>query len=164
MEDDADAEDEWEVQPSRAIPPVYLLRCPERCPECGTVFHVYALAAAAFYDGYDDDTFADFTLLTHIRSLPASVTDLLKRHCPSFRFGSQEGMEVQEMLNHCACGAMLNDHDTQGDVGAAFFPISTFEARNIKLYRLPIDEPFPLECSWSIGIGDVLGSDQAEAV
>ena len=45
-------EDE-ELGPSLAIPPLYVLRTAARCPECGKAKHVYTLGCAAFHDAED---------------------------------------------------------------------------------------------------------------
>lgn len=46
MSDLTDEQDDDEIGPSLAIPPLYVLRATERCPECGRALHVYALGCA----------------------------------------------------------------------------------------------------------------------
>jgi hypothetical protein len=41
-------DDEPEIYPTLALPPLYLLRIAERCPECHQAMHVYALGCHAF--------------------------------------------------------------------------------------------------------------------
>jgi hypothetical protein len=150
---------------SQALPPLYLLRCPDTCPKCQEKAHVYTLAAAGLYDALEDDTFDDFIVLTRIERLPRRILRLLKGRCPTWSLDREEPDEPPYLMNHCrSCGAKLTDHYVHGDAGAAFYPTSPDECRNIKLFTLPTDddEDILIKCSWNIGIADLLDFDQAE--
>ena len=42
-------DDEEDLGPCTAFPPLYVLRAAARCPDCGKAEHVYALGCAAFH-------------------------------------------------------------------------------------------------------------------
>ena len=118
---------------SKAIPPLYLLRAGERCPSCGEATNVYTLAASGLYDALDADTFADFIVITSVEYLPPRLLKLFQDRCPDWYF-DREGSGAPYLMNHCrACSGKLSDHYIHGDVGAAFFPTSPEECRNILL-------------------------------
>jgi hypothetical protein len=72
------------------------------------------------------------------------VTRLLKTRCPGFYLNSEDGGYPKPyLMNHCQCGAKLDDDFLHGDVGAAFFPDVPEGYRNIKPFLLPFDEPGP---------------------
>ena len=66
-------------------------------------------------------------------------------------------------MNHCGCGARLDDKFLYADVGAAFCRSTPDGYGQIMLFRLPIREPIPLECSYSLGGGEYLNFATAEA-
>lgn len=66
-------------------------------------------------------------------------------------------------MNHCRCGARLDDDYVSGDVGAAFWPDSPDGYRELfTLFRLPLDKPVLVESSYMLGGGEYLDLDQAE--
>jgi hypothetical protein len=141
---------------SKALPPIYLLRAPETCPECGVASNVHSLAAAGLYDASDRQSFNGFIVLTHVEYVPPRVLSLLADRCPGWYF-DREGTGAPYLMNHCrGCGVGLSDHFVHGDAGAAFSPCSAAECWNISLFTLPVSEETPLVCSWGIGLGDLL--------
>jgi hypothetical protein len=48
-------------------------------------------------------------------------------------------------------------------VGAAFWPDTPKGYAAFRLFRLPVVEPLPVECSYTIGGGEYLNFAQAEA-
>src|SRR5207248_3152848 len=117
---------------SRAMPPLYLLRAGECCPECRAGNNVYSLAAAALYDAREEyDLFDDFLLLTYVEYLPPRLLKRLQARCPHWRF-DREGSGRPYLMNHCrSCGAKLSDRDIHGHPGTAFSPGSPDECWNI---------------------------------
>ncbi len=147
------------VGPSTAFPPLYVLRTADDCPECGQPQHVYTLGCAAFCDADWDAEVEDFFFLRVIRSLPEDVLKLVKARCPSYFLDSEEGWDKPYLINHCRCGAKLDDFFLHGDVGAAFMPDTPDGYGNITLFLLPIDEAIPVESSYTLGGGEYLDFD-----
>ena len=80
----------------------------------------------------------------------------LKRKCPSFYLDREAEGEPPYLMNHCRCGARLDDDYVSGDVGAAFWPDTPDGYGDFKLHLLTIDEPIPVECSFMLGGGEYL--------
>jgi hypothetical protein len=158
MLDDDDCE-EQESGPSLAIPPLYVLRTADDCPECGKAMHVYTLGCSAFCDADGNEEVEDFFFLRVIRSVPEDVLKLLKPRCPNYFLDHTEERERPYLINHCDCGAMLDDFFLHGDVGAAFMPDTPEGYSNIKLFMLPIDEAIPVESSYTLGGDEYLDFD-----
>jgi hypothetical protein len=153
--DDEDDEEEA-LGPSLAMPPLYVLRTADRCPDCGQAQHVYTLGCAAFHDAEDSRPVKDFHFLRSIRSVPEQVLTLLKDRCPNYYLDHTEEGEPPYLMNHCPCGAKLDDDYIAGDIGAAFWPDTPEGYESFKLFRLPIDEAIPVESSYMLGGGEYL--------
>jgi hypothetical protein len=154
-------DDGEEYGPSMALPPLYVLRAAARCPECGQAQHVYTLGCAAFHDGEDLRPVDVFQFLALIRSLPEALLALLKDKCPSLFLDRDDPGERPYLMNHCDCGAKLDDDFLHGDVGAAFWPDTPEGYGHFKLFRLPIDEPIPIPAFCIVGGGEHLDVDNA---
>lgn len=163
MLDDEDYEEE-ELGPSLAMPPLYVLRTVARCPECGQAQHVYTLGCPAFQDAnfHGAEPIEDFHFLRRIESVPTTVIALLKARCPGYYLDQTKPDETPYLMNHCPCGAKLDDNFVCGDVGAAFWPDTPEGYGDFKLFRLPIDEPIPIECSYMLGGGEYLDFARVE--
>ena len=131
------------VPKSRAIPPIYVLRTPTYCPECREPMHVYTLGCTAFHDAEDSRPVEDFHFLRQITRVPSSVLRVLKRKCPAYHLDRTTSEDTPYLMNHCRCGARLDDDYVSGDVGAAFWPDTPEGYEEFKLFLLPIDEPIP---------------------
>ena len=153
---DDDDDQEEALGPSLAMPPLYLVRTAARCPECGQAQHVYTLGCAAYHDASDLRPIEAFHFLALIRSLPEALLSLLKTRCPSLYLDRDEADEVPYLMNHCDCGAKLDDDFLHGDVGAAFWPDTPEGYPHFQLFRLPIDEPIPIPGFCIVGGGEYL--------
>jgi hypothetical protein len=149
-------DDDEEYGPSMAMPPLYVLRATARCPECGQAQHVYALGCAAFHDGEDLRPLEDFHFLRLVRSVPEPVLTMLRTRCPSYYLDRADPEEAAYLMNHCRCGARLDDDYVNGDIGAAFWPDTPEGYGTFTLFRLPLDEAIPVECSIMLGGGEYL--------
>ena len=159
---DDDDYEELELGPSLAIPPLYLLLAAARCPKCGKVMHVYTLGCAAFHDGEELGPADIFHFLRLIHSVPEPVLNLLKDRCPGYYLDQEEGGEERPyLMNHCQCGQRLDDDYLHGDFGAAFVPDTPEGFEDFKLFRLPIDEAIPVECSYTVVGGEYLDTEHA---
>jgi hypothetical protein len=162
-QDDDDYEDE-DYGPSLAMPPLYVLRTAERCPKCGKALHVYTLGCTAYRDAEDGGEPIDqFHFLQRIESIPQPILALLKTKLPGYYLDHTEEGETPYLMNHCPCGAKLDDDFLHGDVGAAFWPDTPEGFAVFRLIRLPVEEPIPIVCSYSIGGGEYLSIAKAEA-
>ena|SRR5271157_945789 len=161
MPNDDDCEEE-DYGPSLAMPPLYMLRTAARCPECGRAQHVYTLGCAAFHDAGDLRPVEDFHFLRLIHSVPEPVLSLLKDRCPGYYLDRTEPDETPYLMNHCPCGAKLDDDYLNGDIGAAFWPDTPEGYGRFKLFHLPIDEAVPVECSCMLGGGEYLAFDHVK--
>jgi hypothetical protein len=149
-------EDE-DLGPSMAHPPLYVLRTATYCPECGQATFVYTLGCAAFHDAEDSRPVHDFHFLRRTTSVPRAVRRVLKTKCPGFDLDRTEPDETPYLMNHCRCGARLDDDFVCGDVGAAFWPDTPEGYAAFRLHHLRIDEPVPVESSSMLGGGEYLG-------
>jgi hypothetical protein len=156
-------DEDHELGPSLAFPPLYVVRAAERCPECGTAMYVYTLGCAAYRDAEDGYTIEQFHILYYINRVPEDVLKLLTAKCPSYYMNAPEEAAPPYLTNHCRCGAKLDDEFLHCDVGAAFWPDTPEGYGDFKLFLLPIDEPIPVESSFTLGGGEYLNLDQAEA-
>jgi hypothetical protein len=167
MSDQVADEDEYEDEdddlgPSLALPPLYVLRVVDHCPECRKAQHVYTLGSAAFRDAQEGYQIDDFHFLRLIRSVPENVLKLIKAKCPGYFLDREERSPERYLMNHCPCAAKLDDDYLHGDVGAAFWPDTPDGFRQIKVSKLPIDEALPIECSYELGGDEYLDFDQAD--
>jgi hypothetical protein len=161
--DDDDYEEE-DYGPSLAYPPLYVLRTADLCPECGEALHVYTLGCSAYRDAEDGGEPIDqFHFLHHIRSVPEPLLVLLKAKVPGYYLDQAEGEDTPYLMNHCPCGARLDDEQLHGDVGAAFWPDTPEGFTAFRLFLLPLTEPIPVDCSYTIGGGEYLSIAKAEA-
>jgi hypothetical protein len=156
MTDLDDEEEAYETGPSLAMPPLYVLRTPYYCPECNESLHVYTLGCAAYHDREDSRPLEDFHFLRMIQSLPDSVLALLKPKCPGYFYDRDATYPHPYLMNHCPCGARLDDDFVAGDVGAAFWPSTPDGYRTIRPFLLPVDEPIPIVTSYMLGGGEYL--------
>lgn len=156
-----DEEDDEPSGPSLAMPPLYVLRSVDHCPECGQPVFVYMLGCAAFHDAEDRRPLKVFHFLRRVRSVPPDVLRMLKSKCPSFYLDREEPEETPYLMNHCLCGARLDDDFICGDVGAAFWPDTPKGYGQFKLHRLPIDKPIPIACSPMLGGDEYLDLSKA---
>jgi hypothetical protein len=119
---------------------------------------------AAFHAAEDLRPVDDFHFLRRTSSVPGTVLTLLKARCPSFYLDREETGDTRPyLMNHCRCGAKLDDDCVNGDIGAAFWPDTDEGYRQFKLFRLPIAESIPVETSTMLGGGEELNFDDAEA-
>lgn len=148
---------------SLAIPPLYLLRAAERCPKCRQALHVFALGCTAFVDAEEREPIEAFHILTFVRRVPERALRLFATKCIGYYFDHSESDETPYLMNHCRCGNKLDDGALHWDAGAAFCPDTPEGYDKIKLFRLPIDKPIAIECSYTLGGGEYLDTDAAEA-
>jgi hypothetical protein len=157
MTDAPEIDDEYDedqkLGPSQALPPLYVLRTAAYCPECDQAQHVYTLGCAAFHDAENSRPVDDFHFLNRIESIPQPLMSLLKTKLPGYYPDRTEPGELPYLMNHCRCGAKLDDDFVSGDAGAAFWPDTPGGLGDFRLLRLPVEGPIPIRCSYAIGGG-----------
>jgi hypothetical protein len=161
-EENYDEVEDFEQWPTLAISPLYVLRTAVRCPQCRKAMHVYTLGCAGFRHADDSRPVGEFHFLRMISSVPEDVLTLLRARCPSYFLDREEESGEPYLMNHCQCGAKLDDDFLHGDVGAAFWPDTPDGYGHFKLFRLPIDGAIPIESSSMLGGDEYLDFDQAE--
>jgi hypothetical protein len=163
-DDNDEYDDDEDYGPSLAYPPLYVLRTADYCPKCHQVLRVYTLGCSAFRDAEDGgDPIEQFHFLRYIRSVPEPVLAMLRARLPGYYLDQPDSGGQPYLMNHCPCGAKLDDERLHGDVGVAFWPDTPNGFAALRLFRLPVTEPIPVECSLMIGGGDYLNIAQAEA-
>jgi len=111
----------------------------------------------AYRDAYDGgEPIEDFHFLRQIESLPPELLALLKARLPSYYLDSTREGETPYLMNHCRCGATLDDDFVSGDVGAAFWPDTPEGYGDFRLFPLPMEQPIPIVSSYMIGGGEYL--------
>ena len=87
-----DLDEEEDLGPSLAMPPLYVLRTAERCPECGMANTSIPSAAPPSMRRRTPTRSKQFHFLRLIRSVPEVITAVLKKKCPSYfrRPGGQD--------------------------------------------------------------------------
>ena len=158
---DDDYEEEG-LRPSLAYPPLYLLRTVARCPKCRKTQHVYTLGCTTFHDAHELRPVEAFHFQRLIHSVPQRVLDLLNARSPGFFLDQEEVRQRLYLMNHCVCGASLDDDYLHGDVDAAFMPDTPEGYENFELFLLPIDEVIPVESSYALGGGEYLDFAKVE--
>ena len=152
---------EQEPGPSLAIPPLYLLSAAARCPECGQALQVCTLGCAAFHDTEDLRRLNAFHFLLSIRSVPEPVLGLLQAKWSGYYLDQTEPQETPYLTNHCPCGNRLDDDYLHGDFGATLMPVTPEGYKHVGLFRLPVEEAIPVECTYVLGGGEYLDIEHA---
>src|SRR5262249_55434197 len=107
---------------SWAYPPLYVLRAADHCPACGRGTFLYMLGCDAFHDAEGREPTHRFHFLQRVSRLPKAVLRTITGECPGFALDREAAGGTPYLMNHCPCGAKLDDAFVCGDVGAAFFP------------------------------------------
>ena len=149
-------EEELALGPSLAIPPLYVLRTVAYFPECSTAMHVYTLGCERFMDKESGCPIEDFHFLRQIERVPHDLRALLTTRCPGYSFDRDGTSGKPYLMNHCECGARLDDDYLHGDVGAAFWPDTPDGYAAFSLFELPFEEPIPIVCTYTLGGGEYL--------
>lgn len=159
LEEDYDEDEDDRPSHSLAYPSIYVLRCAWSCPECRQAMYVYSLGCDAYRDrdfGSHEEPISDFHFLRQIESVPDELLKLLKKKCPSFYLDRDPRNGSTYLMNHCQCGAQLDDDFVSGDVGAPFWPDTPDGYADFQLFLLPIDEPIAIKSSYMLGGGEYL--------
>jgi Domain of unknown function (DUF5710) len=133
--------------------PIFVAESRTTCRSCKDETPVIALAVEML-----DETGEPYlSLLTTIEELPPDLSGLLGSRYPFFKKGFSECEEMVCMMNHCRCGALLEDFVLQGEPGESFFPTSPEEGMKVLLRRMPTSGCVVLTAGYSVSTENFIG-------
>jgi hypothetical protein len=97
------------------------------------------------------------TLLTAIEELPSDLSSLLARRYPFFTKGYSQFEERECVMNHCRCGARLEDFVLQSEPGECFFPMSPEEGMRVLLRPMPVAGGVVLRAGYAVSTENFIG-------
>ena len=144
----------------RVTAPIFLLRATESCWRCHASQEVIALA---FKWHQDKDQDADeqpaegeVLILDNINTLPKPLLDAIVSRHLHFEKRTSKTAGTAYYMNTCGCGAHFGDFYLFSEPGGAFFPTDEAEAAHITIEELPLTGTFELDCSYGMGLGDLI--------
>jgi len=144
----------------RVTAPIFLLRSTESCWRCHSSQEVIALAFRWCLDtalAVDEQPEKDEPLiLENIRKMPPAILDYVVSVHPRFEKRTSKTAGAAYYMNICDCGAHFGDFYLFSEPGGAFFPTEEEEAGHITIEQLPFTGTFEFECSYSMGVGDLI--------
>jgi hypothetical protein len=135
----------------------FIARATSRCPGCGAIVPVFALALPPSHEALvpnsaEDDGASVWqaapwnALLFHVEFLSDPVARRLRALTSAYRLSPGEESGDSHWANHCpACDAIVEDQGLFCEPGGAFLPTSARAASAIRLVR--IDEPLEAAAS-----------------
>jgi hypothetical protein len=69
---------------------------------------------------------------------------------------SANSLPIRSFESPCGCGAHFGDFYHFGEPGGAFFSTDENEASEITFEELPLTGTFGLDCSYGMGLGDLI--------
>jgi hypothetical protein len=144
----------------RVTAPIFLLRSAETCWRCQASQEVIALAFRWRLDkDQDKDEQPEENeplILQSISTLPKPILDAVVSRHPHFEKRTSKTAGFAYYMNTCVCGAHFGDFYLFSEPGGAFFPNDEAEAALIRIEELPLTGTFELECSYGMGLGDLI--------
>jgi len=133
--------------------PVFVAESRASCGSCKNETPVIALAVEML-----DETGEPYLTLLHaLEELPPDMSNLLGSYYPFFKKGLSKFEARECMMNHCRCGALLEDFVLQSEPDESFFPTSPEEAMKILLRRVPTSGCVVLKAECSVSTEDFIG-------
>lgn len=140
--------------------PIFLLRSAESCWRCNASQKVIALAVRWRLDkNQDKDEQPEENeplILQNIHTLPKSILEAVVARHPHFEKRTSKTAGTPYFMNTCDCGAHFGDFNLFSEPGGAFFPTDEVEAAHITIEELPLTGTFELDCSYGMGLGDLI--------
>jgi hypothetical protein len=144
----------------RVTTPIFLLRSTESCWRCHASQEVIALAFRWRLDrDQDKDEQPEENeplILDNIHTMPKPLLDAVVFRHPHFEKCASKTAGTAYYMNTCDCGAHFGDFYLFSEPGGAFFPIDENEASRITIEELPLTGTFELDCSYGMGLGDLI--------
>jgi len=144
----------------RISAPIYVIESSSSCWSCGCETPVVALAVDHL-DGQEleeEEEESCLILLSSVEGLPPALVNLLGPRYPFLRKRYSKTAGRRYFMNHCSCGAPLGDFFLHSEPGAAFFPTSPKEAKQIVLRELPVSGPFEVAASCGHAYPDLISA------
>ena len=88
--------------------------------------------------------------------MPRPLLDAIVSRHPHFQKRTSKTAGTAYYMNTCACGAHFGDFYLFSEPGGAFFPTDETEAAHITIEELPLTGTFDLDCSYGMGVGDLI--------
>lgn len=134
--------------------PLFMVEAKTTCRICQERIPVLALATEML----DSNGEPYICTLPHVEEVPADVASLLENAYPLFKKDFSIATDSRCLLNHCPCGAVLEDWDLHEEPGGSFYPISIEKAMATVLRRLPqAGRSLILSASYSVPTDDLIG-------
>jgi hypothetical protein len=144
----------------RVTTPIFLLRSTESCWRCHASQEVIALAFRWRLDrDQDKDEQPEENeplILDNIHTMPKPLLDAVVFRHPHFEKRASKTAGTAYYMKTCDCGAHFGDFYLFSEPGGAFFPIDENEASRITIEELPLTGTFELDCSYGMGLGDLI--------
>lgn len=142
------------------IAPIFLLRSTESCWRCHSSQEVIALAFRWYLDkeiaADEQPENGEPLILDNIHAMPQTILDYVVSVHPHFEKRTSKTAGTAYYMNTCDCGAHFGDFYLFSEPGGAFFPADEAEAGNITIEQLPFAGTFEFDCSYSMGLGDLI--------
>jgi hypothetical protein len=130
------------------IAPVFMITSETFCDHCGGIAPVIALAASGV-ERHETGTRIDrFVVACWITWLSPSLVAALAERASSF-FLDWTSSGSCYYLNHCSCGAGLDDFDLHEEPDGAFFPMEAEACGGMRLITLPAMADLTVAGSWT---------------
>ena len=131
--------------------PLFVAEAKTICWSCGEKIPVVALATEML----DENGEPYICTLLEVEEIPSDLILLFRTHYQHFRkCFSQAGVCI---MNHCRCGASLEDWYLHNEPGGSFFPLSPEEAMTILLRRIPGSGDLIFKAAYSVPTHDLIG-------
>ena len=144
----------------RVTAPLFLLRSTESCWRCHASQEVIALAFKWCPDKdlttEEQPQKGEPLILENIHAMPQAILDYLVSAYPRFEKRTSKTAGTSYYMNLCGCGANFGDHYLFSEPGGAFFPMDDKEAGQITIEQLPFTGTFEFDCSYGMGLGDLI--------
>lgn len=133
--------------------PLFVVEAKTTCKICQERIPVLALATELL----DHNGEPYICTFLQVEEVPADVASLLESAYPFFKKDFSIAAESRCLLNHCPCGAVLDDWDLHEEPGGSFYPISIEEAMATVLRCIPRVGRLILKASYSDPPDDLIG-------
>lgn len=139
--------------------PIYVAESVITCWTCRCTTLVVALAVEEIEGIFEDEEEDEkgLILLSDMEELPDDIGRLLGPCYPFLKKHNSKPLGLRHVINHCSCGAPLEDFYLQAEPDGGFFPMDEEEAAKIVLRELPVSGPVKIKASFGRFHPDLIG-------
>ena len=124
------------------------------CWKCGERMSVIALIAPKTDD---PDVGDEVCTLSSITDMPKDLLEYIQARVPNFQMRYSKTVGDRYFANTCLkCKSLFGDFYLHSEPGEPFFPTDENEAKELYMVELPITDPIEIECSYSVGTGELI--------